>query len=209
MPNPSVQFESVPQEILERIAFFVGTSEFLGPPAGILSLLLTNHTIHSYLSPSSNPHLYGRIFAAKFDVGHATRRLGSDALFARALSDELQRRCTCLTRIRRRSDSKILRSSLFAQDEDAVRILLWTAYLMMLENDGKNAEQLQSYAHMDAWLKEYWFDPDGASLVTRDVKMGNWPSDNEHNALAMWLFWFLFKPGTYRAHQPCLLRLTL
>ncbi|KAF7968301.1 hypothetical protein HWV62_30989 [Athelia sp. TMB] len=50
---------------------------------------------------------------------------------------------------------------------------------------------------MDAWLKEYWFDPDGASLVTRDVKMGNWPSDNEHNALAMWLFWFLFKPDAF------------
>lgn len=204
MANQAISLEGIPQEILERIAFFIATAEFLGPPKGILSLLLINHTIYSHLSPISNPHLYGRIFEAKFDIVHATRRLGSNALVAGALSDELQRRCIFLTRIRRRSDSKILRSSLFAQDEDAVRDLLWTAYLLMVENDGKNAEQLRSYARMDIWLKEYWFDPDGASLATRDVKMGVWPSDNELNAIAMWLFWFLFKPGEY-----CIFRLYL
>ncbi|KZP33264.1 hypothetical protein FIBSPDRAFT_847884 [Athelia psychrophila] len=192
----------VPQEILEHIAFFVATSTFLGPPKGILPLLLANHTIHSHLAPSSNPHLYARIFVTKFDVGHAARRLGPDALSSGALSDELQRRCTCLTRIRRRSDSKVPRDPLFVYDEGPLRSLLWTAYLMMLENDGNNLEQLRSYAGMDQWLKEYWFDPSGSSLATLSVRMDAWPPGNMQNTLAMWLFWFLLRPDTFERNTP-------
>jgi hypothetical protein len=68
-------------------------------------------------------------------------------------------------------------------------------YLMMLENHGKNEQQLRKYAEMDVWLKEYWFDPLGASFTTLYIRMDKWPPNNEQNSLAMWLFWFLLNPG--------------
>lgn len=178
-------------------------------------MLLTNRTIHSHLAPSSNPHLYARIFVAKFDLAHATRRLGPDRTSAAALSDELQRRFTWLTRVRGRSDTKVVQDPVVSYDEAPIQTILWTGYLMMLENDGKNAEQLRSYAGMEEWLKEYWFDPQGAyiwcslfsrhlltpayilgaSLATLSIRNDGWPPSNEQNALAMWLFWFLLRPG--------------
>jgi hypothetical protein len=82
-------------------------------------------------------------------------------------------------------------------DEETVQAILWMGYLMMLENDGKNEQQLRDYAEMDVWLNEYWFDPQGASFTTLSIKIDRWPPDNEQNSLAMWLFWFLLNPGQY------------
>ena len=35
--------------------------------------------------------------------------------------------------------------------------LLWTVYLMMLENEGRNERQLREYARFDVWLKDFLF----------------------------------------------------
>ena len=191
----STYLNNIPQEILEQIAFCTVTSELLGPPAAIIPLLLTNRRFHTILSLSSNPHLYARIFAFKFDLVAVIRHLGPEQTSAKVLSVELQRRCSLLTRIRRRSDTKIIQFPIVQYDEEMVLAILWMGYLMMLENYGKNELQLRNYAEMDIWLKEYWFDPQGASFTTLSIKMDKWPPNNEQNSLAMWLFWFLLDPG--------------
>ena len=193
MPDP-LSLNTIPQEVLEHIAFRTVTTNFLGPPTAIIPLLLTNRHIHSILSISSNPHFYARVFAFKYDVAPVIRHLGPEYTSATTLSSELQRRCTYLTRIRCRSDA-IIQSPFEPCYMGVVHTILWMGYLMMLENKGKNEEQLRHYAKLDAWLNQYWFDPHGASFTMLYVDTGKWPSNNEQNSLAMWLFWFLLNPG--------------
>jgi hypothetical protein len=188
-----LSLDTIPADVLEHIAFFVGTTTFLGPPA-VIALLSTNRRIHSYLSTASNHHLYARIFTYKFDCAPARRRLNPDCMTAAALTGELQRRCFYLRRIRKRLDSVIKQSQVDSPGEEALQVL-WIAYLMMLENDGKNERQLLDYARMDLWLNEYFFDDRGASFAQPSIKMNRWPPHNEQTALAMWTFWFLLQPG--------------
>ena len=100
-----------------------------------------------------------------------------------------------LKQIRARTNARIQHSE-SCQPAQALIDLLWLAYLMMTENDGKNEQQLLDYAEMDAWLIEYWFDDEGASLATHTIVQHAWPIENEQNSIAMWLLWFLLRPGT-------------
>lgn len=187
---PSLSLGSVPQEVLEHIAFFAATDGFLGPPSGILPFLTLNRSMHSALSFETNPHLYGRIFIDKFDHGSALRRLGVEHLPATALASELRRRSLVLKRIRRRLDCKA------PPDDKQLLHVLWSAFLMVLESDGKNERQLREYAKVNDWLKDFWFAPDGASGAMYAVCTTNkWPRITEVVSLALWLFWFLLKPG--------------
>jgi hypothetical protein len=189
----SASLGAVPQEVLEHIALFVATENFLGPPSALVPLLATNSKINYYLSIVSNQHFYARLFTYKFDVGPVIRRLGSDRTTPRVLSGELQRRCLCLKRIRARVDSIV--NPIATYEEGTLSGVLWVAYLMMLENDGKNEQQLRDYAKIDDWLREYWFDDNGASFAKMAIRMDQWPPNSEQTSLAMWLFWFLLKPG--------------
>ncbi|KAI6112051.1 hypothetical protein EV401DRAFT_234306 [Pisolithus croceorrhizus] len=75
---------------------------------------------------------------------------------------------------------------------------------MMLENDGKNEQQLRAYANMEAWLIDYWFDDMGASLASYRISRDQWPLEDENNSLAMWLLWFLVRPDSLpRAPTSC------
>ena len=182
----------VPQEVLEHIAFFAATDGFLGPPAGIVPLVTLNRAMHDALSCKNNPHLYARIFSEKFDEEAAVRRLGVERLPATALAEELQRRSNALKRIRARLDSKAP-----ASDKQLSRVL-WTAYLMALESDGKNERQLLEYARINDWLKEYLFDPRGASNIMNTINVSNkWADNSEHFSLALWLFWYMLQPGEH------------
>jgi hypothetical protein len=77
----------------------------------------------------------------------------------------------------------------------ALHEMLWTAYVMMLENDGKNERQLREYAHLDDWLRTFWFAEDGASFARLEIRDNSWPPYNDLADVTMWLFWFLLKPG--------------
>ncbi|GBE86926.1 hypothetical protein BKA93DRAFT_389613 [Sparassis latifolia] len=188
----------IPQEILENIAFFTATADFLGPPVGVIGLLTANHRIHSALSISSNPHLWTRVFAYKFDLQSTIRRLGAGRISAVATADELKRRCILLKRIRSHPDTLTRTYELPTTHVEELNAILWMAYLMMLENEGKNEAQLCEYARLDLWLREYLFHALGASLIRWSVRMDMWPpTSNERNSLAMWLFWFLLKPEDY------------
>ncbi|KAI0691800.1 hypothetical protein BC835DRAFT_1407197 [Cytidiella melzeri] len=182
----------VPQEALEHIAFFAATDCFLGPPSGILPLIGLSRSIYTALSVSTNPFLYARIFAHKFDTASAIRRLGPDAVTAAAMAEELQRRSVALKRFRHRLDSKGDAPTQIVAD------LLWVAYLMIIESDGKNERQLREYANINHWLKEYWFDGAGASRALDVIHRTNaWPEKSDCMAIALWLFWLLLRPDEY------------
>lgn len=89
------------------------------------------------------------------------------------------------------------------EDEDGAKVtlktkeMLWMAYLMMLENDGLNERTLRKYGRLDSWLRNFWFDPEGASFATYALGDNLWPPDSEFSTLAMWLFWLLLKPGMF------------
>jgi hypothetical protein len=194
-PASAYTLDTLPTEILEQIAYFVGTESFLGPPSSLAKLSSANRAIHSSLSVATNIHLYACIFRFKFDTGHVVRRLGAKNVTAAALSSELVQRCVHLKRIRARTDSRAVHAP-FHRHKTTLKETLWTAYLMMLENEGNNEQQLIEYARLEDWLKEYWTDERGASNVHAFLLGGLWPLESDENALAMWLFWFLIQSGT-------------
>jgi len=185
----------IPDEVLEHIAFYSGSEQLLGPPSSLPILLTLSRRINGALSPESTPHLYARIFSAKFDFAAPLRRLGASALTASALMGELRSRCIVLKRIRAAKDCLHDKSPDTANGDDVLDNVLWVAYLMMLENDGKNAAQLRDYANIGDWLTKYWFDPRGRSLTVSHLEFGHWPANDARAALAMWLLWFFFDPG--------------
>ncbi|KIK98448.1 hypothetical protein PAXRUDRAFT_823872 [Paxillus rubicundulus Ve08.2h10] len=182
----------VPQEVLEHIAFFTATHSLLGPPSDLLPLLRTCRSIYQCLSFEANPYLYARVFEYKFDTRAAIRRLGPHVNTPRVLANELRKRWTYLKPIKTRSGSRVPPAG-STQLSPAPIDLLWLAYLMMLENDGKNEQQLRDYAHMDSWLMEYWFDDKGASSATHMILRDTWPPEDDKNSIAMWLFWFMLR----------------
>lgn len=187
---------SVPQEILEHIAYFTATTSFLGPPSPLIPLLSTSRRIHDALAFDKNPHIWARIFTNKFDLAAALRRLGPDRVTPVTIAQELRKRCMVLRRIRAKTDTLAPIWDLSPGHSRQLSELLWMAYLMMLENDGKNERQLREYARMDAWLRTYLLDENGASLVRSTVRRDQWPAGNDERvALAMWLFWMLLRPG--------------
>ncbi|ETW80016.1 hypothetical protein HETIRDRAFT_453021 [Heterobasidion irregulare TC 32-1] len=198
-PSP---LDIVPQEVLEHIAFFAASADPIGPPADLVPLLLANRRLAAALSSASNPHLHARIFAAKFDARAPLRRLGPRATAPAQLAADLRRRFVLLQRIRMHVGCFVHPTSAAADPDDPethqlVSEMLWTVYVMMLENDGRNERQLREYAHMDAWLRDYWFDPSGASGARIAIASNQWPRNTELSAVAMWLFWFLLRPEDY------------
>ncbi|KIJ18312.1 hypothetical protein PAXINDRAFT_167501 [Paxillus involutus ATCC 200175] len=186
-----ISLRLVPQEVLEHIAFFTAT-QGLGPPSDLLPLLRTCRSIYQCLSFEANPCLYARMFEHTFDTRAAIRRLGPHVNTPGVLANELRKRWTYLKLIKARSGSR-LRPAESTQLSPAPIDLLWLAYLMMLENDGKNERQLRDYAHMDSWLMEYWFDDEGASAASYTVHRDTWPPEDNKNSIAMWLFWFMMR----------------
>jgi hypothetical protein len=223
-----IAFDSIPQEVLENIAFYAVASNPVGPPSELAPLLLVNRRLNAALSSASNPHLHSRIFSCKFDTAALVRRLGSGAATARKLAAELRRRCVQLARLRARvgctvgeltettttssgdSNNKNNNNKKKKKNSDggggggdemteegmrALHEMLWTGYVMMLENDGKNERQLREYAHLDDWLRAFWFAENGASFARLEIGENSWPPYNDLADVSMWLFWFLLKPG--------------
>ncbi|KAG2005671.1 hypothetical protein CC2G_002058 [Coprinopsis cinerea AmutBmut pab1-1] len=194
--------DRIPPEILEYIAYLAATDDLLGPPQHLIPLLLANRKIHSTLSSVSNPHLYASIFEAKFDVCLAKKRLGEHRLTPKVLARELQRRMVLLKRIYGLSGSTDPSAHDNPQEQEqgtdeVVDEVLLTAYLMMLENQGRNHSQLRDYAQISKWLRYFWFHERGRSAAISSVRKGEWPSNTTRTALGMWLFWFFMKPDEY------------
>ncbi|KIY67652.1 hypothetical protein CYLTODRAFT_422366 [Cylindrobasidium torrendii FP15055 ss-10] len=187
---------TLPQEILEQIAYTAATDTISGPPSSLPSLLALNHDFHDRLSMSSNPTLYARIFAFKFDTSIAFKRFGVAALTQAVLAIELKRRFTMFKRLRSHNATT---DSPFCTTSDTAEMLYY-AYLLMLENEGKNQTQLRDYAQIVPWLHDYWFTPNGQSLGVYSLQSNTWPEDHDCNSIAMWLYWFLSRPDQDTDH---------
>lgn len=92
--------ETMPQEILEHIAFFAGTSELKGPPADLVTLCRTSRHIYAAIALQHTPSIYANVFRAKFDVQAPTRRLGRTKITTQSIVAELRARFTSLQRFR-------------------------------------------------------------------------------------------------------------
>ncbi|KAJ6453112.1 hypothetical protein C8R45DRAFT_1039644 [Mycena sanguinolenta] len=168
----------VPAEVLEHIAFQVACLHPLGPPSGLIPLLLTCKTVHNRLS--DNSALYARIFRFKFDSSAVRRRAFNPT--PAQYHDQLVLYCTQLQRLRQP----------VWRDCDEV---LFSAYLMMLENDGRNAAQLV-HAGLESYLDVF--------VRTRlwDDRSHGWPTDNTANACALWLVWMTTTEEKLQAESP-------
>lgn len=114
-------------------------------------------------------------------------------------------------------------TSLTQLDNDANPNILLDAYTLLLENDSRNERQLREFGRIREWLNKYWFcagDSDSARdgyskkaspsstssaydgcssdtwiSPTACITEDRWPHQNQQAALAMWVFWFLFRSG--------------
>ena len=209
--------DTLPPDILDHIAYFAGTYSPIGPPSGLVPLLGVSRSINAVLNRSANPHLYARIFETKFDCSALSRRFeqlnvfdkgrkGDGLLAAHVLSEELVLRCRVLTRIRtsylaRADDGTQVNEQ---EGKDELQELLLVAFVMTLENEGRNVEQLRRYAHITDWLAVFWFDLHGASRAVRNLEHEHWPltpiygQDEKaklRESFGMWLLWFYLDPS--------------
>ncbi|KAK2462883.1 hypothetical protein APHAL10511_005081 [Amanita phalloides] len=172
----------VPNEILANIALHLASLSPLALPDLLLPLRSAAKTLDFRLSPSANPSLYARIFRFKFDYSAVCRR--AFVPDARNYADHLIHYYKLLAAIQRRDF-----------DADDTASILFAAYIMMLENDGKNRAQLELAGidlYLDAYVRKYMYHP--FDRMTND----GWPRDNTANACALWLIWMFTTPEKLR-----------
>lgn len=166
-------------------------SKVVTTPTDLHALQLVCRRLHSLLSLESNPRLYARVFRSKFDTAAIGRRFGKSALTSHNLANELRRRCILLKRIRRCVITAVQlldTGASLSEDESSITEMLWLAYLMMLENDGLNYEQL-CWAQLHSFLALHH-----ATVMLDSAVSSGYPSDAVHKALALHLVYLLTDP---------------
>jgi hypothetical protein len=176
----------IPAEVLENIALEVVLATPLGPPSTLIPILCTCKRINNILCFDKNRNLYARIFNCKFDTSASRRRFGSRAVPSRSLADQLLSYTNAIQDIRG--------GDIYSPH---VNTTLWTAFLMMLENDGKNKAQLD-WACLDAFLGQYIKN---RLSEGRDQCRG-WPVENEGNSLVLWLMAMTTNEGRLNKLSP-------
>lgn len=169
----------LPPEVFEDIAFWVATEDTsIARLSNLIPLLLLDRETNKFLSFDSNLPLYGRIYATKFDTKTATRRLGKGRLTPRGMAEELKKRCIHLRAIRNLSF-----------ELELIEPAIWTAFVMMLENDGKNERLLLERAQITHWLRYYWV------AISNALNGEGWPCDNLFHSICMWLLGNFYPKG--------------
>lgn len=214
--TPRVGLLSLPPEILDSIAGYAALPDYplasssstsapcsflydsstrpskvVTPPTELHALQLVCKHLHSLLNIAANPRLYARVFRSKFDTAAIGRRFGKSALSSLSLANELRRRCVLLKRMRACVTSSALRSDDapgLDESEQSLDEMLWLAYLMMLENDGLNYEQL-CWAQLHSFLALHH-----ASEMLDGAIQPGYPSEAVHKALALHLVYLLTDP---------------
>ncbi|KDQ08919.1 hypothetical protein BOTBODRAFT_539323 [Botryobasidium botryosum FD-172 SS1] len=169
------------RDVLENIAFYLATNDFIGPPAHLVSLLGVCQLFYDVLAFRHNSSLYARIFRAKFDSAAPARRYGRDLVTSSCLATELCSRFEAMRRMRRVAKT----GKLWDVEEDAVHHDLWTSYLMATESDGKNRQQLMEYACLHDYVRLYIKE----ELAPLRYRPGV-PLEKPERSLALWLLWF-------------------
>jgi len=182
----------LPLEVLEDVAFWVATEDTsIAPLSNLIPLLLLDRESNKFLSFNSNHPLYARIYATKFDTKTTTRRLGKGRLTAHCLAKELKRRWVHLRAIRTLSF-----------ELELIEPAIWTAFVMMLENDGKNERLLLEQAQITHWLKHYWV------AISNSLEEEGWPSNDLSHSICMWLLCNFYPRGVQQAINERVFRLT-
>ena len=184
MSTPA-SFDGLPPECIQAIAVRACEEPFLGPPTALATLLRVSRRTHAALCVQHNSTLHARVFAAKFDTVAPARRFADagQPLAAGSWAAELRRRWICLRRIRH--VSAVGRLGVVSEDEE--RADLWLIYLMFIESDGKNFDQLLHWARVSGYIRTVireLLSPSGASRP-------GYPVESTSRALGLWLMWFL------------------
>ncbi|KAI0800011.1 hypothetical protein C8Q74DRAFT_1192861 [Fomes fomentarius] len=179
-------FSTLPLEVLEHIAYHLALVDLHGPPTHLLSLLCTSKSIYHALSIQRSPHLYARIFRAKFDCSAVAPRFTQQATYAPVLANQLVRYCLALKNIRR---GDIYSPSLLKT--------FYRAFALCSENDGRNAEQLD-WAGLSQFVERYVFERLWEGRASPSYNQ--WPVESGENAFALWLYWYSLTPQKLAAH---------
>ncbi|KAG8929120.1 hypothetical protein FRC01_004854 [Tulasnella sp. 417] len=176
-------------ELVQLIALHLATPSAsttdVRPPKDLVPLLCTSRSFYYALNKHTNPHLYAEIFRRTFDTSALYRRFPVSQLSATALTHELQRRWTCLSRVRRLSTAGgHLWTSRKHKKADLLEDLM-TMYLMFIESDGGNAKLLLRYANVMGYLDQFKQNRLANMRLRPDM-----PEESEENALWLWLCWF-------------------
>lgn len=177
---PSVSALSI--DIWECIAYYalIGDDAFFGPPSGLSDLCLISRHVYNAIRFDNNSRLYARLFRFKFDYAAPCRRLSIRWRNTRCLALEFKKRVATLKRVRCRQE---------LEKDD-----LWTCYLMMLENDGRNERHLVEWARLYQYLHKFTI----IRFVASRADPSSWFNDSEVTALTLWLWWMIFFPGALR-----------
>jgi len=187
---------TIPTDILLQVIHQLALLESCGPPSSIfVSLLQTCKALASLESLL----LYSIAFKGQFDSHAVERRLPSAAMTSSSLMIETKRRWKCLRRIRWASQDVSLWKSAYTLEQK--REDMWTAFLMLLENDGRNWKQL-TWAHLHTYVQAFveW------DLIPAS-EGEELPPETEERALGLWLLWFLSDTGKvfsngFRTNRP-------
>jgi hypothetical protein len=203
---------SLPLEIIDSIAFELTALTPLGPPSSLIPLLLTSHHLLSSLSSKTNPALYVRIFKHKFDVSAVERRAFKPSHVQ--CIEQMMYYCRAMKVLRRGDVHACPRrraapgeevdpvhdpspDDVSGDDNDA-HDAMTIAFMMMLEDDGRNSRQLVEWAHADVFAEKYVRE----RLYEGREDNDGWPVENEGNCCAMWLMWMLTTEGDFSVSQP-------
>ncbi|CDO73394.1 hypothetical protein BN946_scf185013.g28 [Trametes cinnabarina] len=168
----------LPHDVILIIALELATVDVLGPPSNLPALFSTCRYIYHVLSYERKA-LFAHIYRRKFDTRAAVRRLGASSINNSALAFQLKKQTAALKRLRKGDlDSRTLTSD------------LWTAFIMFMENDGRNYDHLVEYAKVDALMDRFM---DERLWRGREQNLG-WPVDSTPGSLVVWMLWFTMTP---------------
>ena len=171
---------TLPLYALEVIALNVAVDDAPGLPHDLVPLLQTCKHVYSMLSYRRNNYLYARLFRIMFDTLAVRRRFGDEALYSPNLSTQLRSYCLALSCIR-------------ARNFDSPADVLWQAFFMVMEDDGRNRAQLEN-----AGLRRFVDDFVRQKLLARSEENHGWPAESTVNALALCLMWHTSDYGKSR-----------
>ncbi|KAF9540952.1 hypothetical protein CPC08DRAFT_468037 [Agrocybe pediades] len=203
----------------------------LGPPSQLLPLFLTHRSLHATLT---QPAFLAKVLRLKFDVGAVERRRQGERTMENSNTltpEEMERMlicwCDCLTFIRafvtklfsisaaaREGGGGVVPQTaeltLTGDELQHVYAHMFTCFLMMLDNEGKNYAQLKHagvHTFVDWFIRKCIWDPslpylspaalqkleeenDGASPLPSAY---GWPIDTPHTSAAFLLYWLVLE----------------
>ncbi|KAG6864707.1 hypothetical protein C0991_007746, partial [Blastosporella zonata] len=143
----------------------------------------TCSTIYQLLLPNNNPTLYGAIYRHKFDTAAVSRRAFCPT--PAQCTVQLQHVIAAMRVFRRGSIYTDVESTLI--DDIGLLEALQIAFVMMLDDDGRNAAQLLLWGRADVFVKKLV----RCRLYENSEENDGWPFDDDVDGYALWVLWML------------------